>query len=589
MNHISQTNRFLTQATLGFDWKLLNEVQKQGEKAWLKEQLSSSPSRQGLFEQSTRNIWQDFKARLISRHGSEAIDGDGNNPALPYKWYFRMAWWNHTLTDRTDLLRQRIALALSEILVISDNSSLELNAIGMASYYDLLYKHAFGNYTDLLYEVSLHPTMGVYLSHMNNRKAAPDKHIHPDENYAREIMQLFSIGLFELNNDGSEKLNSAGQPIATYNYQDIKELARVFTGLRAHSYHYEWSNSFWDEDYNGYAVDFEDDVEKQYKTIPFVEMTKPMIFDEKYHDRCAKSILKGKINLAGNQDGEDEVRTMVRQLVKHPNTAPFIARHMINKLVTSNPSLEYINAVASSFGKNGDLKSMIWTLLTYPMEHNVSSMKLPSSYVDNDHEVQSQKLKSPLQRSIQTLLAFGAHNNSNKLWLIGDDMQETILQHPLSSPTVFNFYKPDFSPHGKIEKSGLVAPEFELHTSSTSIGYINQMYHWIVGGFLPLVSTKIGSTDENKIIMEMDPNILWDAEQDKLRLNLNSEIEIASDPKRHSELVDRIGMLLTGRKTLSIKPQILRDIASYKNQPEWVVKTIIFLISISPEFAIQEA
>lgn len=589
MNQLSQTNRFLTQATLGFDWSLLNEVHKQGEKAWLKSQLASPPLKHGLFEEATKDIWEDFKARFISAHGSDAINGDGNNPALPYKWYFRMAWWNHTLTERTDLLRQRIALALSEVLVISDNSPLELDAVGMASYYDLLYMHAFGNYGDLLSEVSLHPTMGIYLSHMNNSKAEPENHIHPDENYAREIMQLFSIGLFELNRDGSEKLDSNGHPIATYDNRDIKELARVFTGLRAHSYRYEWSNSFWDEEYNGYPVGFDDDVEKQYKTVPFVEMTKPMAFDENYHDRGAKTLLQGKIQLREEQNGEDEVRTMIAQLVSHPNTAPFIARHMINRLVTSNPSPKYIEAVASSFGDKGDLKSMIWTLLTYPMTNSISSQKLESAYEDGGQLIQSQKLKSPLERSIQILLAFGVHNDSNKLWLIGDDIEEAILQHPLSAPTVFNFYKPDFSPHGNISKSGLVAPEFEIHTSSTSIGYVNQMYHWIVGGFLPLVSTEIGASVETKMVMEMDPNILWAKKQDKLQLNFSLEIEMATDTNRHSELIDHIGLILTGRKELDIKSQILQIITPYKDQSEWVVRTIIFLISISPEFTIQEA
>ena len=198
-NSKQQVSRFLMQATLGANQALVDKVSRQGIESWLQQELTHPLQEDNIFESATAGIWKYFRNKLVDAHGERAIDGDGNNPALPYKWYFHMAWWQKSLESQSQLLRHRIALALSEILVISDNSSLELDAIGMASYYDLLFKHAFGNYADLLYDVSMHPCMGVYLSHMNNQKADPDKHIHPDENYAREIMQLFSIGLYEVN------------------------------------------------------------------------------------------------------------------------------------------------------------------------------------------------------------------------------------------------------------------------------------------------------------------------------------------------------------------------------------------------------
>ncbi|WP_282151966.1 DUF1800 family protein [Ruegeria atlantica] len=586
---LEDTSRFLMQATLGADQRLLHQVSKTGPERWLDDQLNASIGNKGPFEKSTRKIWKSFRKRLKRAHGEWAINGDGNNPALPYKWYFHMAWWNHTLTQRDDLLRQRVAQALSEILVISDASSLELDAIGMANYYDLLYKHAFGSYSDLLYDVSMHPMMGIYLSHMTNQKANEAKNIHPDENYAREIMQLFSIGLFELNPDGTEKLDASGDPIPTYDNRDIKELARVFTGLLPAAYKYEWNTSFWENSYNGYPVQFDDGVENAYKTVPFIDATKPMIVEEPYHDRGAKALLNGRLTLPGDQSGPKEIRSTIDQLVAHPTTAPFIATHLINRLVTSNPSPAYVEAVSRAFGPNGDLKSAVRTILTYPLTNEVAAKRLPSAYKSPTKIVQSQKLKSPLHRVTQVLLAFGAHNQTGKLWLLGDDIQEALQMHPLSAPTVFNFYKPDFTPHGALQKMGLRAPEFELHTAATSVAYVNNIYYWFFGGYLPLVSTQIGTGPEQMMVMEFDPDTLWANSKNALRFDLSEEIKIAQNRGRHDELIDRISVLLTGRTDAEVRKRIKQAYVQYADNPEWVVQTIAFMIAVSPEFTVQEA
>ncbi|SPJ29285.1 DUF1800 family protein [Falsiruegeria mediterranea] len=588
-NTLDSTSRFLMQATLGADQKLLETVSNQGIEPWLSDQLKHKPGSTRVFEKSTRAIWQDFRKRLVATHGARALDGDGNNPALPYKWYFHMAWWDHTLSSKDDLLRQRMAQALGEILVISDQSSLELDSIGFASYYDLLYKHAFGSYVDLLYDVSMHPMMGIYLSHMHNQKANKRKNIHPDENYAREIMQLFSIGLFELNQDGSEKLDAKGKPIPTYDNRDIKELARVFTGLLPAAYEYEWTNGFWEQSYNGYQVGFDDGIEKAYKTVPFIDATKPMVVDEDYHDRRSKSLLNGRLTLPGGQKGPAEIRVAVEQLVAHPSTAPFIARNLINRLVTSNPSPDYIRTVSKAFGPTGDLKATLEAVLTYPLANEVSDKRLPTARKVKDKMVQSQKLKSPLHRVTQLLLAFNAQNTSGKLWLLGDDLQEELQMHPMSAPTVFNFYKPDFAPHGPLQNAGLVAPEFELHTSATSVAYVNQMYYWFFGGFLPLVSTQIGSGAEQKMVMEMYPDTLWAQKNDALRFDLKAEIASAKSAATRDALIDQMSILLTGRTSQKAKARIKAAFAQFSGNPDWVVQTIAFMIAVSPEFTVQEA
>ncbi|MCV6589324.1 MAG: DUF1800 domain-containing protein [Marinobacterium sp.] len=599
MDTLHNTSRFLMQATLGVNYATIKQVAETGIETWLEKQLSKAAYHSNLFESSTRRIWQHFRKDLVNRYGESAINGEGNNPALPYKWYFHMAWWQHCLTSEDDLLRQRITQALSEVLVISDNSALELDAIGMASFYDLLYNHAFGSYADLLYQVSIHPCMGVYLSHMNNRKADPSHNIHPDENYAREVMQLFSIGLFELNMDGSHKTDRNGNSVPTYDNNDIKQLARVFTGLQAHSYQYEWSTSFWDASYNGYSVSFEDGIDKTYKTVPFVNMTRPMVVDENYHDRQPKQLLKGWIQLPANQNGEQEIRSTINALVAHPSTAPFIARHLINQLVTSNPSPAYIRAVAAKFGPRGDLKAVIREILSWPLKHPVSTLEFASAYPassysaspdksSGDQRVQSQKLKSPLLRTTQLLRAFNVQNRSGRYWLIGDDIQQQLQQHPLSSPTVFNFYKPDFVPHGPLERRGLVAPEFELMTSATGIGYVNMLYYWFFGDYYPAVSTQISAEAGVYNVPELDPDRLITNSEDKLSADFSTELALAR-AERHDELIDHMSLLLTGKTELPIKTQIKHAFRNYADNPLWVVQTVAFMLAISAEFTVQEA
>ena len=588
MDNLNRTSRFLMQATLGVNHATLKQVADTGIEPWLEQQLDRRVKSNSTFEASTRSIWQHFRTRLKSAYGESAINGEGNNPALAYKWYFHMAWWDHTLSSHSDLLRQRVAQALSEILVISDNSSLELDAVGMGSYYDLLYNHAFGDYADLLHDVSLHPCMGVYLSHMNNRKADPAQHIHPDENYAREVMQLFSIGLYELNPDGRRKTDRQGNAVPTYDNADIKELARVFTGLRAHSYQYEWPTSFWSSRYNGYNVGFEDGIDKSYKTVPFVNMTKPMVIDEDYHDRGSKRLLNGHIQLPGRQSGKQEIRATIDALVSHPNTAPFIARHLINQLVTSNPSAAYVRAVAAKFGRRGNLKAVVREVLTYPLRNPVAHVEFSAARHEGKQTVQSQKLKSPLLRVTQLLRGFSASNKSGRLWLIGDDIQAMLQQHPLSSPTVFNFYKPDFVPHGPLERRDLVAPEFELLTSATAIAYVNFMYYWFFGDAYPAVSTQINATPGTLNVPELDPDRLQKTSRDRIHLDFSYELQLAS-AGNHDELIDHMSLRLTGQTDLAIKPRIKSAFERYKDTPIWVVQTVAFMLAISPEFTVQEA
>lgn len=588
MGTVNQASRFMMQASLGGNKSSIEQLASMGPEAWLEWQLGIKAPKKGKFQRSTKKIWRYFRRELLNAHGKAAINGEGNNPALPYKWYFHMAWWQDALSENKHLLRQRVAQALSEVLVISDNSSLELDSIGMASFYDLIYDNAFGSYADLLYQVSMHPCMGVYLSHMNNQKAIPAKNIHPDENYAREIMQLFSIGLFMLNQDGSLQLNENGESIPSYHNRDIRELARVFTGLTASTYQHEWTTSYWSKDYNGYPVGFNDGVETTYKTVPFVNMREPMVGHESHHDRKPKELLDGFIKLPGGQTVEEEVRQVVDRLVAHPNTAPFVAKHLIQQMVTSNPSPEYIAAVAEKFGPRGDLAATVYEVLRYPLYNAVSDTEYPAQREEGGRKLQSQKLKSPLMRITQILRAFNAHNRSGYMWLIGDDIQEAVQQHPVSAPTVFNFYKPDFVPQGMLKEIGEVAPEFEIHTSATSIAYVNLMYYWFFGEYMPAVSTRINESDGIQNAPEFNTDVLNADAFNKLRLDFSEQIRLARNPRNHDQLIDDMSQLLLGKTNPEIKPAIKRAFQAYRNNPKWVVQTIAFMLTISPEFTVLE-
>ncbi|MGI9592485.1 MAG: DUF1800 family protein, partial [Myxococcota bacterium] len=214
-SELEEASRFLAQASLGASYEEIERVARLGPERWLEDQLEEPPS-----------LHLPLLAELEAEYGDEANPDLRNSPI-----FRRFAWWERVM-EGDDVLRQRVALALSEILVVSDVPDLLfLLPECVASYYDLLLQHAFGDFEDLLLAVSLHPAMGIYLSHLNNERGDPDVGRFPDENYAREVMQLFSIGLLELGPDGEPLLDRDGQTIPTYGNREITEMAKVFTGL----------------------------------------------------------------------------------------------------------------------------------------------------------------------------------------------------------------------------------------------------------------------------------------------------------------------------------------------------------------------
>ncbi len=413
--------KLLSLATFGPTFAEIEQVAGQGQAAWLEAQLQQPAS---------------LHLPVVQSY----IDRYGNNPAaeLPPLTYRRFAFWERALSA-PDQLRQLTAYALSQIFVVSDNvDAIVIDPRALASYYDVLLTHGFGNYRELLRAVTLHPAMGVYLSHVNNSRSNPAANTFPDENYAREVMQLFSIGLFELNADGSRVLDAAGQPVPTYDNSNIREFSKIFTGL-SYGAAGPGGASFFGN--------------------PVPVMHVPMVMFDSFHEPGEKTLLNGRLVPAG-QTGMQDLDDAIDNLFNHPNVGPFIGRQLIQRLVTSNPSPEYIARVTAAFngestGVRGDMAAVVRAVLTDP------------------EAAAGIRLREPFRRYLalnRSLQAAGEDGTYAGLGFVG---QFLTGQHVLSAPSVFNFYSPDFAPPGALKDQGLIAPEFQITNASTVVGVTN--------------------------------------------------------------------------------------------------------------------
>ena len=459
------------------------------------------------------------------------------------------AWWHMTI-HKPDVLRQKTAYALSQILVISDaqrffgNSGL---ATGIADYYDIFLTHAFGNYRDILYHVTRHPIMGLYLSHIQNRK--PSSGNFPDENFAREVMQLFSIGLWELNTDGTRKLDGNNEPVPTYGNPEIREFARVFTGLSWGS-----GNSFGGGVFTGAPAN----------------VTTPMKMYDEHHDFDAKQlldypgapnggVLPAMTNTTANEEGLADIDAAIDNLFHHPNVGPFIAYRIIQRMVTSNPSPGYIGRVAAVFNDNGtgvrgDMAAVMKAILLDDEARNPAFMNDPNYG----------KLREPWNRFTHLTLAFRVQPNTLNIggtnyeyYDIGGYSGE-IDQTPQRAPNVFNWYLPDFQPPGEIRDLGLVAPEFQLLSDTWATKRVNSTYEHFEQK--SDVATWSGNT-----------------------LDYSPEIAMAGDI---DALIDHLDLVLCYGKLKSSTREILHELLSRESSHNARVKLAVYLIGTSPEFSV---
>jgi len=355
-------------------------------------------------------------------------------------------------------LRARVAFALSQIMVIS-NVAGALPACALSSYMDMLNRQAFGTYRDLLGAVTLHPAMGYYLNMLRSRKANEATGTHPNENYAREVLQLFSIGLVQLNADGSTRTGANGQPLPTYDEAAVKGFARAFTG---------WS---FGGQGNGSAGLFDSariDLEANWTTpmLPFAAM----------HEAGTKQLLDGRVLPAG-QSIDKDLNDALDQIAAHPNVGPFIGRQLIQRLVTSNPSAAYIARITAVFNDNGagvrgDLRAVVQAILLDPEARGDDAVS----------RERFGKQREPVIRFANLLRALGAStaSTSGRTDLQRMDQGgDTLGQSPLMAPSVFNFFSPNYRHSGVLAQAGLVAPEFQATTEATVVGLFNAFTHLI--------------------------------------------------------------------------------------------------------------
>jgi uncharacterized protein (DUF1800 family) len=371
-----------------------------------------------------------------------------------------MAVWRDLLSA-PDVLRKRVALALSEFFVVS-HSSMEIDWRGhaMAAYWDILNQHAFGSFRTLLEAITLSPAMGYFLNTRGNQKENPATGRLPDENYAREVMQLFTIGLYELNLDGSVKTDAAGKKLETYDSDDVSQLARVFTG-------YDFDPAYSPSSPNGLQFPGQG-----YKVWAREYARRPMTLNASRHSTLAVSFLSANIGI--NTDGAVALKTALDALFNHPNVGPFFGRQMIQRLVTSNPSPAYVARVASAFNNNGagvrgDMKAL-WTAILLDDEARGTTSLTDSGFG---------KLREPILRFVQWSRSFSARSEFST-WKLFDlsDTSSSLGQSPLRSPSVFNFFRPGYVPPGV----GVTAPEFQLVNETTVGGYLNYMQDTIKQG-----------------------------------------------------------------------------------------------------------
>lgn len=496
--------RLLEQATFGPTLAQIDIASESGAQSWIDNQM-----------QLPTSYLSDSLAELDASEWNEYVD----------------AWWHIAITA-DDQLRQRVAFALSEILVVSADAGLGDEQPALANYYDILLKNAFGNYRDLLEEITLNPVMGEYLSMKGNRKHDAAENIQPDENFAREVLQLFSIGLVHLNEDGSPVIDIEGVQLATYDQTTIENFARVFTGWQ-----YANTNNF-----------------KWPKEKDYISQMQPW---EEYHDTDSKVLLNGE-QVPSGLSAQEDMDAALDNIFNHPNVGPFISKQLIQRLVTSNPSLQYVEDVAAVFNSNssgirGSLASTVKAILMHS--------EARSGHLDNPDTFG--KLKEPIIRLTQLWRAFETTSISKDFhysWV-----EEDIGQAPLSSPSVFNYFRPDFSQPGEIRDRGLLSPEFQIHDETSIIKITNR-----------LLSNTLWSH-----------NYKTDNSSTSIALDITREMAIEADTEAFLDHLDLL--LLGGRMSSELRYEVEQLMAarSYENAESQRVVEAIFLIVTSPEAAVQ--
>jgi len=499
----ADASRFLAQTTFGPTTSAINTLIATDYSRWINTQ----------FNLPTTSMLASFDA-LQAANPASAPSRD---------WVFESFWKQAVEAD--DQLRQRLAFALSQLFVISlREGAVASFPRGVADYYTVLSEGAFGNFRTLLENVSLHPMMGSYLSHLGNAKGDSATGQVPDENFAREIMQLFTIGLYELNPDGSVKRAADNSPIETYSNSDVQGLAKVFTG-------YSW-----------HGPDTSTGRFQGWISVPDREI-QPMQPYPQFHSVAQKRFLGTVINAQSVANPDNDLKIALDALFNHPNVGPFIGKQLIQRLVTSNPSRAYVRRVTLAFNDNGegvrgDMRAVIRAILLDPEARDRQFA------TDPGHG----RLREPILRLAHWMRSFEASAPSGRYELFAtDDPATNIGMTVMRSPSVFNFYRPGYvPPNTPIADAGLVSPEMQITHETSIAGYLNSLLNAVelgTGSNNAVASNYTEavalSADTQSLINHVDVLLLHGAMSSALANNLEAAIDtiaVASGGNRAQSL-----------------------------------------------------
>lgn len=506
--------RFLTQATFGPRSLVeIANLQKKGYAAWIDEQY---------FIPAASHL-DYLSGALVRRNTTYPFDEDAYE-AIWQQWLFGEGQ-----------LRARMAFALSQIFVIS-NVAPDLDPWAMSSYMDMLNRNAFANYRTLLEEVTLHPAMGYYLDMLKSQKEDAATGRRPNENYAREVLQLFSVGLTKLNLDGTPVLDGAGKPVPTYDEDTVAGFAKAFTGWSFAGANTADSRTFQSAKAN---------------------WTQPMQAWPSQHSTAEKVLLDGVV-LPPFQTPQADLKDAFDNIFYHPNVGPFICRQLIQRFVTSNPSRAALQRCAATFNNNGvgvrgDLAAVIRRILLDP-EARDPTVTASATFG---------KQKEPVIRFASVLRALGARSTSgrNAIHYL-DSPDEGLGQSPLLAPSVFNFYSPNFRPTGPVAAQGLVGPEFQITTETSVVGTIN-------------------------FFSKLADNGYWGSGDTRLTLDYATLQAIALDPRALAAHLDMLFM--GGSMSTALRDTLVRALGAMPaTNTRNRVEAALMIMSASPDFVIQK-
>ena len=592
-NQSQKAFRLLLQATFGPQKKDLERIIEIGETSWIEEQLNYDSAYQTQNDSNCSNLERYREIAKMAEPETYTDNTSFNNNFHGRTADYQSSAWFEKALHAPDQLRYRVAFALSELLVVSGaKQRTRFRGDSLAYYDDILAKNAFGNFRDLLNEVTLSPAMGIFLSHQGNKKYMSNTKTHPDENFAREVMQLFSLGLWKMHDNGSA-VESGGTLVPAYTQDDVEQLARVMTGYDL------VGNSKYGRTHRGAGE----------------EWSTPMEFTGTWHDFDNKSFLSKTINEdSDNVSSPTDLKNALDIIFNHQNVGPHVAKHLIMRLVTSNPSAAYIERVAQKFNDNGsgvrgDLKAVVRAVLTDDEARG-------TEYQTNKN---FGKAKEPLLAWTQFLRAFDvkpldgwkSRTNAKMSNVYNFPWMETVLgQAPLRSDTVFNFFSPDFVPaDSHFDNESMVAPELQIQSDTILIKFNN----YISNAFQIFEKNKIVDKGDNltsfgnsRKSTQFNYYINVDEELDVFEQALDGDkngdfagLSEKDDPKKSVaivELLKHLDMKLTGGKLPTEYHDVIKEhlltvnwsSSNNKREALAIIRDAVMLIVTSSQFMIQK-